>query len=894
MPTPVTDPNEIAAYNSAGAAPASGPTPVTDPKEIAAYHAATPAPKSIYDKYDESRGDTGGPDLVTRFAAKFNKPVLDVAAPVIDALALPINKALGTNVYPGQYLRQTYAPDYGPAKDDTSDLVDAAGNMVGNTAMLMTGPTALATKVTAPAIDAAPTIANAIRAAISRAGASAAAAPVSTAATEGLAAAESGAAGEAARKAAERSDASPGIQNLAETAGQALGPTALMASPGALAARFTPDIIKRAVPAISRAASTAAEAIPEQVRPSWLEGLAQSGMLKQQADAKAAVADKLSAALSTPEAQAGMSDAERLQSNIPGFNPGVARTTGDAELKNTQQSLDTAATGEDLRARQDAYDKSQGAIRQKLESIIPQAQKPAPSSDFVGPMPATTTPQDTVAKSVASRIGEDTSKIANQTAATKGQIQSVSDSLPQTDRIAQGTALRESRDAAQRAMNAKTDELRGQIAEPDKVVVPPTEDTPAQTVNDLLNRRAAINQEMRDYTNATARTVDDVKQMRALQSERDQIDATIEQNADSLGGLRAYTQQYKTENVPQFRQGASAEVGQRDSLGYGGNRVDPEKVAGKFFNPNEESAAAQFDKAMGQDPGARQQLVDHALDDIRQKGTDPTTGLIKEGFIDKWLQRNSRVLNAMPQTGPEIRAAVTSKDPDALYDRLGQLAQRQRAVDDTKAAKALGQTPEKMITGALNDWQVMRGLKRSVGSDVNAQNALRRAVFEEVQRSAPDVMTDPEGFLGWMKGHDRALSQILTPEHKAALTDIAQAAKMQNAVPRPTGTVAVPKSILGTIQDSLGITVGSAASTARGVAQGRTSLPIEAAAQGVKFFNRQAAKASNAAWNEALSNPEAAKIVQNAVKGGTKVQSTKLRAYLVTAGLMPKNDEQSK
>ena len=919
MPTPVTDPNEIAAYNAAptsGPAP-GGPTPVTDPQEIAAYNAA-PAAKAPVPGIDVPDWDGTGaandpnrPGLTRRFLSHANAAL----APVVGMFDAPaaagryvgnkIRGALGeapANVsLPSEAYRQSFVPDVGPAQDNTESLADAAGGGTMN-ALLAGIPLAkAATSVAAPVAGEAPTIVNAIRGALSSMGKTAAANPAAAIATEGLAGAESGAAGEAARNAAHQAGASPNTEKLVESLGQIGGPTAMQALPGALIARFAPGVVKRAIPAASQAASTAAQAIPDEYRPSWLENLAQSGVVKQQETARTDVGKKLSGALATPESQAGLASAEQLQKDIPGFNPGVARATADPELANTQQSLDTASSGADLRARQTTYDKSRGAIADKLESLIPVAQKPAPSPDFVGPMPATETPQDVVAKAAAARVAKDTNALGQQTQAAQSKIQSLSDSLPEVDRITQGGALRQARTAAQKEMDDKTSALRANIGDADKPItvtpaVEPEVSTPygsagsesakKMTLNQILDRRSEINQQMRDYTNSTARTVSDVATMRSLQAERDNLDALVNKAAEGNPSLRAYTEQYKTENVPQFRQGASAEVGQRDSLGYGGNRVDPEKVAGKFFNPNEESAAKQFDTAMGHDPGARQQMVDHALDDIRQKGTDATTGLIKPGFVDKWLLRNKRVLDQMPQTGPEIRAAVSSKDPDALYARMGELAKRQRSIDDTKVAGVLGDTPEKQITGALNDWQLMRGLKRSVAGDADAENALRRAVFDKVRSEAPNVLDDPDGFLGYMKSHDRVLSQVLTPEHKAALTSIAQAAKMQNTIGRPEGTVAIPKSIVGKIQDSMGITVGSAASTARGVAQGRTSLPIEAAAQGVKFFNRQAANASNAAWDEALSNPAAAKMVQNLVQGKTQAQTTKLRAYLLSAGVM--------
>ena len=135
----------------------------------------------------------------------------------------------------------------------------------------------------------------------------------------------------------------------------------------------------------------------------------------------------------------------------------------------------------------------------------------------------------------------------------------------------------------------------------------------------------------------------------------------------------------------------------------------------------------------------------------------------------------------------------------------------------------------------------------------------------------------------------------MTPQHKSDLEIVARAAMIQNSLGRPEGTVAVTKSIVGRIEDALGITVGSAASTGRGVAQGRTSPAIEGISQGAKFFNRQAARASAAAWDEALANPEAAKLLVGLAKGkATPMQSARLYTYLISSGMMRSESDEDR
>lgn len=868
-----------------------GPAQAQGAREVAAARVPRPGrdvPQIGREAPSSTWSDVG--NVVGRIAPKANDALAETVGRALDVVPYYAHQGYkaaqgepvpeGQGFHPVENAIKHYLGSKGlpPPQSGAQELADAGGKMIGETVPYIAGGAAGLPKVAAPAIDAAPTVANAFRSFLNQMGNRAVQKPAATLAGETLAAGESGAVGEQLRSVAADNNHSPLVQHAAETVGQTLGPAALQAAPGAIAARLAKPALTAGKRVVESGAKAVGEAIPEDMRPGWVDDLAKRGAEERQATARSAVSEKLGPALARPEAQAGMAEVEQLQKQVPGFNPGVARATGDPELMNTQQSLDTSATGEKLRGKQKAYDESKGAIANKLESIVP-ATAPHPEDAAVG--------------AASRRVEGLTDRIGGQRDATEGRIREMSETLPQVDRIAGGETMRNARTGAQQAMDAETTRLRGQIAEPNRVVEvhPATDTEPAvtMTVNQVLNRRATINQEMRDFSDASARSPEDVRSMRRLQEERDHLDGVINDAAGNDDSLRAYTTHYATQNVPQFRQGASAEVGRRDQFGYGGNKVDPESVGKKFFNPNEESAARQFNTSMGHDPAARQQMVDNALDDIRHTAVDPATGMLREGAVGKWIQKHERVLREVPF----VREAVDARNPDALYARIGELEQRQRQVAQTKLAKELqsvagpGKDASVAIDAALNDHVLMRQLVNSARNDPSAMAAVRRSVFEAIKSKAPDAIENPEKFLEVLKGHDRALSVALTPQHKADLIAVARAAQIQNRVGRPEGSTVVPKSIVGTIEDHLGITVGSAASTGRGVAQGRTSLPIEAAAQAGKFFNRQAKNASNAAWEEALSNPEAARMVAAVVRGKPTVQQTqKLRAYLLSSGVM--------
>lgn len=714
---------------------------------------------------------------------------------------------------------------------------------------------------------------------------SAAAKPVRTGLGEAVVNTEAGAGSDVARAKAQEAGYGETGQNVAGVAGGLVAPTALSYLwPGAYAGR----VAGAAKPLVAAGAEKVAGAIPEKYVPEWLATTANKGREEQVATISKSVGNQLEAAKNTPAAKANIATAERVESAIPGFRPGIAEKTGDQNLLNTQAKLDTAAEGENLTKRQQAYDANTSAVSKYYDQVVPPVGKPFP--------------EDSAAAAGNRRVGNIGQKIGQQETATRGALAEKSN-LPAADRAAVGADLRGARGALKEEANTEVGRLRKNIVGADEPVelspakprtneYDPTDmGTPAEkmSVNQILDRRTEINQEMRYFMASPNKSPDDLKRAAALQAERTKLDDAIEK-ADRPG-LPEYRNYYKNEYVPRFSEGASHDVGSYKTFGYDKNKVMDEDVAGKFFAPNNISEARQFNKLYGKDPAAKQRMSDYALDSLR---TDPSVmgsdGILKEGGVAKWMQRHERVLNEMPW----VREAVSARNPDELYGRLGTLSQRQRDVGGTKLSKVLasssgpGKEPSAVIDAALKDHTLMRQLVNSTRGDEQSAAALRRGVFNRVRESAPGVLDSPEKFKEWLRGHNRSLSAVLTPEHLKSLNDVADAAAIMGRRARPEGASAIPKSIAGQISDAVGLTPGSAAASALSVARGRTNPLTEVMGQGLRVWNKQTERLSNAAWDEALSNPDMARTVATVVKAGkaTPIQVHRMYTHLVSAGLV--------
>lgn len=550
-------------------------------------------------------------------------------------------------------------------------------------------------------------------------------------------------------------------------------------------------------------------------------------------------------------------------------------------------------------------------------------------------------PQDLVQQAVRSRVEGLQDDLAHQQAMQHEQIQNASDALPDLERADQGARLREMLGNAKGESTAEVRRLKGEIPtrntvptqdfssavkgrlkeqgtsltglgpppklktlinrtaeRPDKVIpetgiegvsepqVVPQQVKPARTtkssIKSLMDVDTELKQELRNLTSATVRTPEQNARIKALMATRDELKNFL--GKQNVPGLPEFLNYYRDTHAPNFLREGSKEV--LRTAPEGGFRLPDEKVMAQFGGPNNISAARQFTRVFGNNPEAVQLMVDHQLGRLKAEGIDTTTGTLREGAVDRFLTKNRELLDALP---PAVRQGVAARDVNDLYGRLGQLEQRQRAVAASAVAQKLGQSPERMIDAAMNDWQIMKSLKRSVAGNPAHEAALTRSIMER----APDP-ADATKFSQWLQGHDRVLKQVLTPQHLADLNRIARASEIHNRVGAPQGAVELPKSIVGALGDKTGVTVPSAVGSGLSIARGRTSPLTEIPMQMVKLWNANKKNAVNAAWREALSNPDLARTVSNVMgsKQASPMQISKMYSYLVTAGLLHPHAEQ--
>lgn len=780
-----------------------------------------------------------------------------LAAKVVDLLGLPPVTApqtlsgLVTGAPPREapnahdFFNRQFVDTVPPAQTIVGRGLERGGEFAAQAVPVVGATNLLAQSGARAAVGAAPSIANAVRSTANNILDTFAAKPVAaTAADIGT----NVLAGEGAQIGHE--SGVPGGEALGAIAGagapalRIFSPTAwALKGAGALANRAAPYVVDK-IPGMPQSAKD------------WAAGVRADAATKS-------VGGEIAPVLKDAGAQAEMARSAELQDQIPGFNPTLAKASADPVLLSQQAKQEANASGPSLREWQALHGDNAKAIRDFADQQVP-------------PVAGTPHPEDVVARTANNRVSSANQRLDQQVTNTENQIRQRSDALPETDRAATGDALRARRTEEQGFANNEVNRLRANIANPETPLEVGGQQT---TVNAALDRRAAIGQELRDYRSATARNVEDIRHMRTLQDENAQIDRALE--GVNLPGMQEYRSYYRDEYVPRFSEGASRDVGRYSQTGYGKSKVASEDVPGQFFGPNNISEARQFQRLYGDNQPMRDLMTDHALDSLRQTAVDPTTGLLREGGVERWTNRHSRVLNEMPW----IRDAVEPHDPAALYGRLGDLRARQAAVADTTLSKQLGNEPGKTIDNAISDWRVARTLKNTVDSGgPEAQQALTRAVWERALGAGEKgaALYDATKISDFLDNNSRSLGILLSPDHVKSLRTIIDATKIEGRLPAPKG--ATPDSnAFDQVKELTGTSVETGLTTMTTLARGRSSPVYEVTRLIGNAYRNFSEKELQAAWKEALTNPQVAKNLESAISQGkaTKMQEERLRSYLL-------------
>jgi hypothetical protein len=363
--------------------------------------------------------------------------------------------------------------------------------------------------------------------------------------------------------------------------------------------------------------------------------------------------------------------------------------------------------------------------------------------------------------------------------------------------------------------------------------------------SELKAMREAVNQDI--AREAGSATPNARQRLRGLLEIRQEIDRAAQQTPDEVkkpynDAVRWYREVYS----PRFLRGVNLRQSMKDITGE--MKIPDEKLASQYFKPMGVTPMNRFLDLYGDNPQAMKGMESHILDTYRRY-------TVKDGVIDPlkheaFMKNYGPSLKKLPETEQNFRSIA--KASALLAERETQLSQAQKLLSQ-------GQL-DALKYEALPD----------AGLDPRKVNAFLSKNGESFADS-----------VGAIYGEKTAA------DHLKNLREIAKAAEMADR--GRLAEAATPKQSTSpmSLQSGFGFTGRTVFSMIRAVTTGRTSGEDVAYTLGMQSASHRVGKALIAAEERAISDPETAKLIADAVKQPLTSQQGQLtlRKLLTKGGM---------
>lgn len=815
-------------------------------------------------------------------------------------LGLPIdlvNKLLGTVGLDSKepFLGSKWFENHGfaPPPPDTigGRALERIGEEFGGAALPTGGLLKAASKIAPAAAKTAPTLLNGLLSPM-------AAKPGASLGLEALVTAGSGTGAATAREVAPDS---PTTEQLAQIAGGFTPAAWLKVSPTALAAK-----------GISKFKST----------------------FSQEAQEKAGtkiVKDMLGREL-TPDAMKSLREADRLATEIPGFQPSIAEATGSPGLIAQQKSLEGKATGQELDRLVGRRQANEQAVADYTKAAAPEAPN---NPEFV-------------VNTAKGRIDNLRSGVETQQANVTANRQNLAQrAFPMIDRADAGGTIRTQLQEERAARRAAADDLSARYGldnvdvtanftkaanriKADYAPTTPFDDTvnrpkvlddiarvgrpkpaldeagnvvkdakgnpvmePAKvTFADLKGLRERVSDDLIDAAGAANPSRKAIRQLTSL---KETVDGLIENAGINSGDptlaarYREFRKAYFDDYIKPFEEGAAYKVRALDGRGF--YKTTDERVADAFFKAGDTTSAEKFNSIFANRPEAREALKASAIDNMR-------ADVVRDGVIDPqrfagWLSRHRSVLERFPEIAAELRTPAAA---DMAYiRRQQQLAGRQQAIEDKMLTRAVdsytrgGMTAEGVIDASLKDPRRMEQLVGAVRRTDGALPALRRTLWDRAMGAGNG---DAEAITKFITDNGKSLRLLFGAEHLNDIRNIVSARAMLNRVPHPTGSAYVPRP-LESVERVIGQQLPQLGNRIFALKSGRVQKEYLLIDMFLRSLRGRVQFVADDALRAALYDPKLARELANSLELGSNsvVKARQMQSRMIDLGIPLLNKE---
>lgn len=593
----------------------------------------------------------------------------------------------------------------------------------------------------------------------------------------------------------------------------------------------------------------------------------------------------------TPEREANLTEANRLKSEIEGFNPTLAESTNDPVLLRTQQAIEDNVSDEAFQSAVARRDNSMKAIDQFASNVAPGRDIPI---EYI---------IDDATNSFKSVIDDLDSQISQ----TGGRVEGLASSLQRADRSLVGSKLRDSLKARRRAtanrmkeianemginsldVSADYQNLKNSITDAlgSKTFFSDTKQTPevARLIKDFPDKRINFQQ----ITDLRERLNDDIldsigaanpskRKVRELMIIKEKVDDFLN-NLEGGEQYRQFIDIYRRELIEKFEKGAAFKVKSKNKVGD--YQVTDEKVADAFFAPGNITAARQFKSIYNDSDQEAYSALEAAMFDSLRTYAGFSGEVIKPTQYQNWLKQHESVLNEFPQLRRKVRSIGDAST--GLLQRQATLTQRRQQIEndilfkELKNASGEKANPEKFLQTLVNNPRLMRKTWDKLSSE--AKIGLRRQVWDYANT------LEPKDLLTFIEKNQKALQTPLGSKHIEHLKTIQAARAIMDRTPSPKGQ-ASDNNPLKKLEDELGVGIPQIASRIFAIQSGRTSARFVATELAGRFFRGFSKNEMEALMTEALYDPAVAEdLVQfMTYKQYPKRIAKRLNGYLLQLG----------
>lgn len=252
---------------------------------------------------------------------------------------------------------------------------------------------------------------------------------------------------------------------------------------------------------------------------------------------------------------------------------------------------------------------------------------------------------------------------------------------------------------------------------------------PEATLQQLDDVRKAINADIAAASTSNApMAATTLRNLRQLHTAID--DAINKSTTLSDTAKTAYTDAiniYRTQYAPRFKEGVNAELFKRTSLAEG--KVRPEDVINKYFTPNGESEARQFNELFGKNPNAVAVARAGIEDVFRKKVVDAATGEVNPTKLANFMRDHGRSIDIFDNAGMNLKAR---------FNVIAQDSQRLAQIE--AAAKASGNKLSPPLPPGVNALAVEKKIadltRGMTPQQLSSINAVRDDLARELEFKA--------------------------------------------------------------------------------------------------------------------------------------------------------------